>query len=319
MENTNNLKSVDTLKYDSITEFLRDISYDGFLYKLISTKSFVFRGHSSNKYQLIPSALRLESKSVFDRTALCSIDETEYNLEFHQIVKELYLLRDFYKRCDKNGLFVDNIPVLRNSYFDALMIKEIKKMDCWLPKEMWPLASLAQHYGLSTRLLDWTHDINSALFFCVEDYLEGRNIPEGTTNIELWALNIDRVYEMENEGSPLKLVQPVYYGNTNLCAQQGLFTLWQIGKKEYQATINRMPLDELLIQRIKNDTSSLPLLLRIVLPGDSAKQIYDHINKLGYNASRLYPGYNGVVKSLKHDFILFEERLSSDKVLIAKR
>ena len=319
MGNNSGFHIVDFVKYRSVTKFLKDISYDGVLYKLFSSRDFVFRGHSSNKYKLLPSALRTESKELFDRMALCSIDESEYNLEFHQIVKELYLLRNFYKRCDNNGLFVDNVDFFRKRYFDNLLLGEMKRLDRWIPEEMWTVASQAQHYGLFTRLLDWTYDIHTALYFCVEDYLEGRKLPEGTTNIDLWALNTKMVAELDINKVPLKMVRPIYNGNENLYAQHGLFTLWQVGKIDYQSPINRTPLDELIIQKINNNSDPLPLLLRIMLPANSAKQIYNHIVNLGYDASRLYPGYNGVARSLKHDFYLYKERLLAEKVLIAKR
>ena len=49
--------NVQEIKCESVKDFIQKISYGGDLYKLISGKYF-YRGESSDKYKLIPSALR---------------------------------------------------------------------------------------------------------------------------------------------------------------------------------------------------------------------------------------------------------------------
>ena len=58
-----------------------------------------------------------------------------------------------------------------------------------IPEDLWELAALAQHYGIPTRLLDWTHDLHTALYFAVESYMKNKYIPEETKSIVLWALS----------------------------------------------------------------------------------------------------------------------------------
>ena len=48
-----------------------------------------------------------------------------------------------------------------------------------------------------------------ALFFAVEDYLEGRIVPEETKFITLWALNLQPIIDPNVQDLPLKLVQKI--------------------------------------------------------------------------------------------------------------
>ena len=301
-------------EYKTIDEFLKAISYGGFLYKLFKDGPFAYRGHASDKYKLIPAALRIESRKKFNKFALSGDNEKKEELEYFQIIKEYHVLRDFYKQCDRKGLVIENIDRIRNTILEKMDLVTMLKDEAWLPRDLWGLASLAQHYGLPTRLLDWTHDIYVALFFAVEDYLEGRSVPDGTEHIVLWALNLQPIMDPDVQDLPLKLVQPIYHGNDNLTAQQGLFTLWQTKKKldykdghaviDMETKVNRKPLDQLLANlRFRKDKIDRPYLYGLMLPVDSAKEIYKHIKSIGYDASRIYPGYNGAVKSMLHDYI----------------
>ena len=317
-------------EFQNAEDFLKSISYGGDLYKLFMTGDFAFRGHASDKYKLIPSALRPETRKCLNHFALSGDDESKDELEYFQIIKENHILRDFYKLCDRNGLLLENIDRIRNTILDKLDMATLLTTEYWLPKDLWALASLAQHYGLPTRLLDWTHDIYVALFFAVEDYLEGRSIPDGTEHIILWALNLQPIMEPGVSDLPLKLVQPIYYGNDNLTAQKGMFTLWQVKKNvefkdghlvvDVKTKVNCKPLDQLLIDlRIRHEKISSPYLYGIMLPVDSAKEIYKHINSIGYDASRIYPGYKGVVKTLLHDYFLNAETLENSSAIMIAR
>ena len=326
----NEVPVVQYIKYPKIEGFLKDISYGGPLYKRFMNGNYAFRGHASNKYKLIPSALRPESRKLFNKFALSGDDKNQEDLEYFQIIKEYHILRDFYRLCDRNGLLVENIDRIRNTILDLMDLRTLLTTESWLPKDLWALASLAQHYRVPTRLLDWTHDLYVALFFAVEDYLEGTKLPDGTDHIVLWALDLKPVTEPEVRDLPLKLVQPIYHGNDNLTAQKGLFTLWQSKKKvdlkgehmvaDMKTKVNRKPLDELLLNlRIMKDKIESPYLYGFVLPKNSARDIYKHIKCLGYDASRIYPGYTGVMKSMLHDYFLNLEAIDkSGTVMIAR-
>lgn len=321
---------VQYVEYSKIEDFIRDISYGGSLYELFMNGNYAFRGHASDKYKLIPVALRPESRKRFNQFALSGDDEEKKDLEYFQIIKEGHILRDFYKMCDRHGLANENIKRFRSSFLGRMDLQTLLTSEMWLPQDLWTLAALAQHYGLPTRLLDWTHDINVGLFFAVEDYLEGRVVPEETKHIVVWALNLQPITEPNVKDMPLKLVQPIYHGNDNLTAQQGLFTLWQVKKSidfsegkmvaDMKTIVNRKPLDQLLLNlRIGQENIEEPYLYGFLLPADSGREIYRYIKSVGYDASRIYPNYNGVVKSMCHDYYLYKEAIEKSSAIMIAR
>lgn len=295
--------------YDSAVDFFNSISYGGELYQILNA-SFIFRGHYSDSYLLVPSALRNGALDDFFPTI--HVDEKMYqaakDLEYSQILQEYQLLQRFYNYSDRNSLQVPNCERMRGSVvrgydFESIFIKEK-----WLPREFWELAALAQHYGVPTRLLDWTANINTALYFASRDYpLSTKNSMGIEGNMEIWALDT-RVAILKEDKLPLQIIRPAYHGNPNLSAQEGVFTLWQVEKPivnegvPYFSTerTDRSPLDKQLIEGLeKLQSEKRPYLLHITIPQSSAPDIFGHLERIGHNAAKLFPGYGGVALSIK--------------------
>lgn len=311
------MEIVEELKFEKMEDFLSAISYGGKLFKLFEDGTFVFRGQASEKYELIPSALRPKSKKFFDKVALQGslYDEIEYN----QLQNEYLVLRQFYKICDKEGLAVPNVDRIRLTLNDHEDLQTLFTNENWLPYDLWEIAALAQHYGLPTRLLDWSHDLYIALYFSIEDHLNKRKFPDGTKYVVLWALNLPVLSILPNSVFPLRLIQPMYHGNPNLAAQKGLFTMWQTRKDvknhpqgimtiDVNKKINRKPLDKLLQEYVDNDMQVIGInMKKILLPIDGIKELYKFLAIYGYTAARVYPGYNGAAQSIKHLQVIREK------------
>lgn len=61
------------------------------------------------------------------------------------------------------------------------------------------------------------------------------------------------------------------------------------------------------------------LLYQIVIPVDYVKDLCHYLNFLGYNASKIYPGFYGVVKTLQERAYIYEDLLTDYNNVIAVR
>lgn len=255
------------VEFKTADDFLKAISYGGDLYKVLDHK-FIFRGHFSDKYQLLPYLLRrgaadtyLPQESILGKyhPMFCELDKPLITIEYD-------ILREFFDIVDRNGLYLPNVERLRSTVTLPLDSKFYAAKEEWLPEELWEIAALAQHYGLPTRLLDWSSDLYVALYFATQQALYGTSktekgllkdgvkliereflkIREGKSEkddakselekcrIEIWAMDykslLAKSYTDELKGFRLRIIRPSYSSNPNLAAQLGLFTLWQIEK-----------------------------------------------------------------------------------------
>lgn len=322
MINAKNSQYIKTFHYENADDFLKAISHKGELYFLFN-EHFIFRGHSTEEYELVPTALRgylaLDNIILNDLVSDEKLAQYVYlaPTELVQIQAEYKLLQDFFKACDNNGLYIPHIESLRNSFYPLVDAETLLLKGKWLPKSYWELAALAQHHGIKTRLLDWTRDIFVALYFATTgvyndkkekmDLLKafharkkGEPYPP-KYNMEIWAMNLNVVMTKPAE-MPMKIVLPRYHYNNYLCAQKGIFSFWESINPEFSdkntgPKTDRRSLDLQIDTYLKETNCPAEYFLyRITIPQDAACEIYSHIEKMGYNASKLFPGYYGVKK-----------------------
>jgi len=300
MQETDNHTSK-TVVFDDWNEFFDEVIYrKGTFYDRINN-GFIYRG-DSGEFDLLPKSLRpTEFENILKlSTKYFTFDETQLNL----INIEKSILVNFFYNCDDNSLYIPKIERLK-LYFQKL--KNTKGISntydkVWIPKYMFELAGLAQHYGLPTRLLDWSRDFNTALYFASTGEPNGEYIV-------IWALNLLHFWNVKentpkcDRTSELIFIDPEYYRNPNLGSQKGILSLWQIDVKEdYYQKIDRTPLDQLIETRYKDDDDlDEPLLYKFMIPNTYVNNIYAHLRKNGYSAGRLFPGYEGVVKTIIED------------------
>ena len=314
------------IHFSTAADFLKSIAYGGELYGILN-KSFIYRGHYSDKYMLVPYALRDNVWNDFNTPRECKTDVERlvYQLEYTQILNEYNILHRFYNLCDINKLWVPASTRMRNSVITSYDEISMFFPERWLPEEFWELAALAQHYGLPTRLLDWSTNINTALYFAVRDYIKplttyqqlslqremvankGKSVEN---NMEIWALDT-RVIIAKEDILPLRIIRPAYSGNPNLSAQEGVFTLWQIDKPITKkdrtgnvsidiSLVDRSSLDKLLSDKLQQeDVAVYPYMYHITIPQSQAVEIYSYLERLNHTAAKLFPGYSGVAMSLK--------------------
>jgi hypothetical protein len=303
---------VETKIYHSLKDFTDAISYNGELYNEFSS-NYIFRGQPSAKYELVPSALRCGKENLVSK--LYYSNNPSIDSVTAQILDEYLLLKNFYVDCDKNSLLIPNIDRIRD-YFATYTHLDLFRNTAgvWLPRDFYEIAGLAQHYGLPTRLLDWTRSIYTALYFSAT-YNLGKD--ENNDYMVLWAFNPKLITLFV---PPLKIIVPEYHGNPNLAAQQGVFTLWEVDKLEIKGSmlvnkhpnslVDRRPLNELIAEYLTNngkETGYDNLFYKIMIPSNESIELLKYLSFLGYDSAKLFPGYYGVVKNIKESILLMNK------------
>jgi hypothetical protein len=290
-------------------EFLDVLSPRSKYFHNHASGSWVFRGQGMNSWTLVPTALRRSGKPILDRlteskdwSSLGPVSD-----ENKQRLREFEVVRKFFLAVDAAGL----LPALEFGKVREFLEDTVNQM--WeIPAAVWPLIGLAQHYGLPTRLLDWTRSARFAAYFAARQSLECLHVHSEHSsdavhkhtgaNLVVWALNAAKIEAWERlrrQYSNLYLVTVPRAGNPNLHAQEGVFTLYFPVSDDDIA--EDAPFDEVLAHvRARHPAFdwSPSDLVRFVTPRSQAGRLMRLLAAEGVTAEKLFPGFRGAAESV---------------------
>jgi hypothetical protein len=160
-----------------------------------------------------------------------------------------------------------------------------------------PALSLAQHYGLPTCLLDFTWNPYVAAYFAVVGYMGGH--ANEMQPLCVWIIDdanfLMRGFDINHS---LEILVPPASDNRTLQAQDGLF-MWQrlsrgnLGdpNAEYQETAG--------FEKILSDHGPQCRVIKLLLEMERPSFLLHKLIKLGYDGSRLFPGFGGAARAIK--------------------
>lgn len=163
-----------------------------------------------------------------------------------------------------------------------------------LPDDLLPLLALAQHYGVPTRLLDWSDKPLIAAYFAAKKASKGF--------LSVWALNLDWII---NTAFPDNLPKISVYvvtapraSNPNLHAQGGVFTTEQLTPRELTKKVTVRSVNAIVKQKWKQLNHNKSVMVHLKLSSQEAGKLLRLLNQEGINAATVFPGYKGVADSL---------------------
>lgn len=158
------------------------------------------------------------------------------------------------------------------------------------------IAAVAQHYGIPTRMLDWTFDVNVALYFAVKDLPEDSE--EHPDFVSLWVLDKAKLSIICDK---ISFVMPEYSDNPNIGAQSGMFSILtgEDPSEEIEAVIIEAYRSASPEYRSLVSDDGVPILKKCNIPYGEALWIKRSLKGRGINNDSVFPGFSGIVESMK--------------------
>lgn len=179
---------------------------------------------------------------------------------------------------------------------ENLLLHEFKRTNPLLieahrPMDDWDYLTLGQHFGLPTRLLDWSNNALTALWFATAENFDSREMPESPYAV-VWILMADaKDFDLNITNiEPFSVTETKIFRpriiKQRINNQSGVFSIHST--------------KELLEMRYMNELDSFSKkLIKVKVPKKSIIEINRDLDTLGVNAFSIFPELEGLCNYLQ--------------------
>lgn len=277
-------------------------------------KKFIFRGHADASWKLLPSVFRSGSAEEL------GLPNWPINKPYFRRESEFRSLMSFLEALNDSGGYLANndilISTLRRDHSLERLEDHAQGLKLWPSKEYIPIMALAQHYGLPTRLLDFTFNPLVAAYFSVVDLVFKKIKSE---HVCVYAFDVDMAidgfvggevdfYAVKPYALKSDFYIPVtapYHFNGNMKLQSGLFMMYVDAQRKYDEFSPTSFDDWVRGNELSfNEVFGCDAFLKITLPSKFAIDVFDFLHANFVNGSSLFSGAEGAVKYAKERSVL---------------
>ncbi len=161
------------------------------------------------------------------------------------------------------------------------------------PNEFGAFLALLQHHGFPTPLLDWTLSPYIAAYFAFRD-IDDKSPQCDYTKIFIfdfqnWTQHFNQPLDLRNPNPYVSVIRPYAKRNPRIMHQRGAYTVTNV--PDMESYINARS------QETKQD-----FLYSVTLPVGQRTQVMRELNLMGINGMALFPGLDGICKTMREQF-----------------
>lgn len=177
--------------------------------------------------------------------------------------------------------------------FEEMILSEFRRLSSpylsRVPSGLSEWVLHAQHYGLPTRLLDWSANPLKALYFSVEDK---KNLNDGV----LWSWDSFRVEW--NEEFPNLSTEELYFHrpshlNDRIIAQQSMFLVYPLG-------VEQTSIEQLDLFALKNEGA----VEKFIIPANKKASIREQLDDFGINILSMFPSISSAAALVRKEYLM---------------
>jgi hypothetical protein len=295
-------------KFDTHFEYNFGKDWEGFMNALDINRSelfetnnpknipqLLFRGHEKKRYKLLPSAFRDLSPNTINgyRAGQGNYEGVESDgfINFIEGMNSIGLHIE-----PESFEYINQLSGEKKGYSSA-------KFGDYAHGKMLKDLALAQHYGVPTRLLDFTLNPLVALFFATEGIETG---PKSKGNIGIWVIP-EKLIEVVNEKKFVERIFVNGFQNRNMVAQKGIFINY-IEKRAAEPNLyvddKIKTLDQYLLSDLSDNQRQIvderigkPMLFTLSHCGE--REITRYLDLININWTTIQPDLDGVKKEVE--------------------